>query len=167
MRRVIFLFFMLICNIAFAADLQKTEVVGRYSNISTSMTHDPHQSGYSIILYKRSDGLFFGDFTFAMGSAEAASAKLLDLYFDGTNLKFKAKTSAYQILDKNQNRPSKELFEFSGKLKDQVLAGSLIVRDGYDLERPQSAQTIRLKRIKAKNSLSYEAHEEIFKQEAW
>lgn len=148
-------------TVAVSADeAQKVKVVADYSNITTSMAEDPHQSGYAVTIYKRADGLLFGDFTFAAGSTEGAGGRLFDLNFEKGKLAFKAKTSAYE-------GPSKELFEFNGMVIGNVLTGTLKVWNGYDLKKPASSLRVKLKRVKTAMPLSYEAHQEIFQKDSW
>lgn len=145
---------------AFADEAQKVKVVADYSNITTSMPEDPHQSGYAVTIYKRAYGLLFGDFTFAAGSTEGAGGKLFDLHFDKRRLAFKAKTSAYE-------GPSRELFDFNGAVIGSALVGTLKVWNGYDLKKPPSVQWVKLKRGKTAMPLSYEAHQELFQKDSW
>lgn len=106
-------------------------VVADYSNITTSMDSDPHQSGYAVTLYQRADGLVFGDFTFATGATEAVAGRVFDLRFENAKIAFKAKTSAFE-------GPSKELFGFNGKVQGSALVGTLTQWDGNKLGKPVS-----------------------------
>lgn len=157
----------LISSVSFADEYQKVTVIADYSNIISSMSDDPHQSGYAVAIYKREDGFLFGHFTFATGSTEGIGAKLFDLHFDGKYLAFKAKTSAYEIVNLRHVRPSRELFEFNGKIHGKRLIGTLTVWDGYNLSKPQSVQKMIFNRIKIATPLSYEVYQSFFEKDPW
>jgi hypothetical protein len=150
----------LVASPTFADEAKKAQVVADYSNITTSMGDDPHQSGYAVTLYRRHDGLLFGDFTFAAGTTEGVGGRMFDLHLENGWLTFKAKTSAY-------DGPSRELFDFKGKVRGGSLVGTLTVWNGYDLKKPESVRSVKLKRVKTAMPLSYEAHQKIFQHDAW
>lgn len=150
---------------AIPRDTSKTQVVADYSNIVTSTSDDPHQSGYAVTVYRRADGLLFGDFTYAPGTTEGVGGKLSELHFASGQLSFRARTaSAY---DGRHSRPTRELFDFKGQVHGNALIGTLTVWDGYDLAKPQSVQPLRMKRVKTAMPLSFEVHQQIFQKEAW
>lgn len=167
MKWFIYCLLALFSILSFAGGQQKTTVISDYSNITTSMSHDPHQSGYAVTIYKREDGFLFGDFTFAPGSTEGVGAKLFDLHFEHGHLVFKAKTSAYEMVSLKRSGPSRELFDFSGEVRGNNLIGTLKVWDGYDLSKPQSVQQVKLKRGNTASPLSYEVHQSIFQKDPW
>ena len=143
----------------------KVQVVANYSNITTSMDDDPHQAGYAVTLYRREDGLLFGDFTFASGATEGAGGKLFSVKFDSQGFSFKAKaSSAYDV---HNSRQTRELFEFKGKVEGSVLVGTLTQWIGYDLRKPEFVKQIKLKRVTTARPMSFEGHQEIFQKDPW
>ena len=149
-----------VLNIAFATEVKQTQVVADYSNITTSILSDPHQSGYAVAIYKREDGLLFGDFTFAAGTTEGAGGKLFDLQLEHGRIAFKAQTSAYA-------GPSKELFEFNGRVQGNLLVGTLTMWNGDNLSKPEFSRFLKLRRVKAARPMSYEVHQSIFQKDPW
>jgi hypothetical protein len=158
---------MLVSNHVWAAGLKTNNIVGDYSNIVTSMPHDPHQTGYAVTIYKRKDGLLYGKFTYAPGAIEAFSGKLFDLHVDGNKVEFKAKTSAGEIHSWMRNDPSRELFKFKGVMRKTALVGTLTLWDGYDLNKPDSVERVVLKRQKEFTPLSYEDYQYLYDKDAW
>jgi hypothetical protein len=157
--------FFTIINYATALDTSTSIVIADYSNITTSIKDDPHQSGYAIAIYKRSDGLLFGDFTYASGTTEGFSGRLFDLNLDGKKISFKAKiSSAY---DSKEKRPTRELFEFRGKIQGNSLIGTMKVWNGYNIKEPEKVQQVKLKREKILTPISHDIHQEIFPKNAW
>jgi hypothetical protein len=154
---------MLVSNHVWAAGPKTNNIVGDYSNIVTSMPHDPHQTGYAVTIYKRKDGLLYGDFTYAPGAIEVSKGKLFDLHVDGNKVEFKAKTSAYG----EERGRSKELFEFKGVMHKTALVGTLKLWDGYDLNKPDSVERVVLKRQKGFTPLSYEDYQYFYEKDAW
>lgn len=155
----------LLAGSVLADGASKVQVLANYSNITTSMDDDPHQAGYAVTLYRRQDGLLFGDFTFAPGTTEGFGGKLNSLKFDGVALAFEAKiSSAYDV---HNNRPTRELFDFKGKVKGGVLIGTLTQWNGYDLRKPEFVKQIKMKRVKTAMPLSFEDHQEIFQKDPW
>jgi hypothetical protein len=154
---------MFFCNPVLAAGSKAIKIPGEYSNTVTSMSHDPHLTGYVVMINKRKDGLLYGKFTYAPGAIEAFSGKLLDLHVDGNKVEFKAKTSSGE-----KNRvPSRELFEFKGVMRKTALVGTLKLWDGYDLNKPDSVERVVLKRQKGFTPLSYKDYQYFYDKDAW
>lgn len=158
--RWMILWLSMVSAVSSATGTPAVRVVANYSNITTSVREDPHQSGYAVTIYQRGDGLLFGDFTFAAGSIEAVGGKLSELKFDRGLVSFKAKTSAY-------DGPSREIFEFKGKVHGRVLTGLLTIRDGYAPQKPPIEKNVSLRHIKVAMPISYEAHKALFQKEPW
>lgn len=148
---------------ASSLEVENAIVVADYSNIHSSMPDDPHQAGYAVTLYKRSDGLLFGDFTYATGTTEGVGGGLFDVRFKEQEISFKTKLSAY----KTPNGTSRELFEFTGKVQGNYLIGTLTQWDGNDSKNPKSRHVIQLKKSNTARPISYEVHQKIFPKESW
>jgi hypothetical protein len=111
-------------------------LIGHFSNIKASADEDPHiESGYAVSLYKQ-DKTLFGKLEVGIGSTEAASGRLYDIEFNPAlrRLRFKAKYSEGWEANKAigpEGRESRKLMIFSGKLTNKILAGEVILKDGY------------------------------------
>lgn len=126
-----------------AEKIKGVVALGGYSNITTSMVEDPHQSGYSVMLFKRTDGQIYGEFTYAPGTTEGFGGRLYDLKYAGNKLAFKAKVSAGQS---SSGGPDKTLFTFVGTKNRSAIAGAITTWDGYNMKKPIRVEKVRLKR---------------------
>lgn len=153
MKRLILLFFafFLMCQSGTASD--DVVLLGHFSNQKVTQDADPHFiSGYSVSLYQ-SDQIFFGDIGVAVGSSEPVSGQLYDIEFDpGTKkLSFKVKYSDGREFPKEmgrEGRDSRVLLTFAGKLSRKALAGTVVLQDGYSLEKPGTRTYEIMKREK-------------------
>ena len=128
-------------------------LLGHFSNQKVTHDADPHFiSGYSVSLY-RIDQNFFGDIGVAVGSAEPAGGQLYDIEFDPVSkkLSFKAKYSGGREFPKGlgpDGRNSRALLTFTGKLSRKSLAGTVVLQDGYSLEKAGAKSYEVMKREK-------------------
>lgn len=126
------------------------ETVGVYSNVRISHGEDPHAYGYDVELY-RHDGALFGLFYSSQGMVgDTPRGRLQEVRYDAASGKlfFRAKLTVGREYGKDSGddgRPSRDLFEFDGKLGAKSLSGVVLHRNGY---RPQDAgerETVTLK----------------------
>jgi hypothetical protein len=121
------------------ADPGKVVLIGHFSNQKVSDGEDPHLlSGYWVSLYK-ADNKLFGDIGVATGAGEGAPGRLSDIEFDPATrkLRFKAKYSdgyEYSKQTGPEGRQSRDLLIFSGRLARNSLAGTVVLKDGYNLQ---------------------------------
>lgn len=121
-------------------------VVGEFSNMRYT---EEHAYGYSIQLWRAGE-MLFGLFLASEGLAGDTPTGLVEtVRFDPATrkLSFRAKlTMGVQIGGGGTSRPSRDLFEFDGRLNQNELAGTLTHSDS--LQSPASAKTerVRLKR---------------------
>lgn len=125
------------------------ETVGIYSNVRISHSEDPHAYGYEVELY-RENGQLFGLFYSAQGLAgDTPRGRLQDLRYDAASgkLSFRAKLTVgreYSRESGDDGRPSRDLFEFDGRLSAKALSGEVVHRDGYHPEQPGEREKIKL-----------------------
>ena len=150
----------------YAKERSAIHLVGDYSNIITSIDDDPHQSGYAVVLYQLSDGTYFGDFTYAMGSTEAVGSPLIDLKVLDRRISFTARTSSAAEMD---GSPSRELFKFSGVIQDRSIRGVLSKSDGKGKSTKIYTEKIRLIRrpLDLMEPKNYEDYLRFAPQAAW
>lgn len=149
----LFIFLVSFCFSAVSCNSTAGEVVsiGYYSSLKATDDEDPHTiEGYSVSLYKSGD-LVFGSMAVATGSLEPAQGRLYDVEFDHATrkLSFKSRMSSGQETDPSgsrEGRPSREQFEFSGRLSAARLTGTMVIKNGYALNKPGERQRISLKR---------------------
>jgi hypothetical protein len=128
-------------------------LIGHFSNIVATADEDPHiVSGFGVKLYQK-DKTLFGNVEIGIGSAEAASGRLYDIEFDPlTNqLNFKAKYSSGWEISRQigpEGRASHVLMIFSGKMTNKSLAGTIVLKDGCNLNAPGTKTHAVMKRIK-------------------
>jgi hypothetical protein len=138
------------CSCAVAGEVI---LIGHYSNQKATTDEDPHiVSGYWISLY-RQDDIVFGDIGVATGSLEPVQGRLYDIVFDPVtkNLSFKAKYSRGIEAGKGipkEGRESHNLMLFSGKLERTAIAGTVVLKDGYNMSRPEKKTFESMKRVK-------------------
>lgn len=136
----VLLWLSLVMGHAIANPTSETVALGGYSNIKTSMPDDPHQSGYSVTLFRRVDGQLFGEFTYAPGTTEGFGGRLLEVKRANKWLAFKAKVSAGQS---SRGEPDRKLFVFSGTWVRGAIVGTMTTSDGYRM-----GKTLRVEKVK-------------------
>lgn len=125
------------------------ETVGFYSNVRISHSEDPHAYGYSVELY-RQNGELFGLFYCAQGlDGDTPRGRLQDLRYDAASgrLFFRAKLTVgreYSRDSGDDGRPSRDLFEFDGRLSAKALVGEVLHRDGYRPREPGERERVKL-----------------------
>jgi hypothetical protein len=121
------------------ADAEKIVLIGHFSNQKVSGGEDPHiVSGYTVRLFQ-ADNKLFGEIAVATGSGEPVPGRLYDIEFDPPTkkLRFKAKYSEGREFSKQigpGGRKSRDLLIFSGRLARNSLAGTVVLKDGYNLQ---------------------------------
>lgn len=152
MRIYLLLLLTLWCSPACWAAPEPVELVGHFSSIRVSDGEDPHQiDGFAVHLY-RSGSMLFGNLSAATGSLEPAQGRLFDIEFQPSTkrLHFKVKYSGGSESNKETGplgRDSRELFIFTGVLKQNHLIGKGVVKDGYSPEKPGVVQQVSMKRM--------------------
>lgn len=133
------------------AGKEKVLLIGHFSNIVATADEDPHiVSGFEVNLYQK-DRTLFGDLEIGIGSAEAASGRLYDIEFDPLTkqLNFKAKYSSGWESSSQigpEGRASRVLMIFSGKMTNKSLAGTIYLKDGYNLNAAGTTTRAVMKR---------------------
>ncbi|MBN7136977.1 hypothetical protein A7A76_19745 [Lysobacter enzymogenes] len=126
------------------------ETVGVYSNVRIGHSEDPHAYGYDVELY-RHNGALFGLFYSSQGLAgDTPRGRLQDVRFDAASgkLSFRAKLTVGREYSKDSGddgRPSRDLFEFDGRLSAKSLAGTVLHRSGYRPQEVDERETVKLK----------------------
>lgn len=135
----------------------RVETLGVYSNVRVSGGEDPHAEGYDCELY-RENGELFGLFYSSQGMVgDTPRGRLQDLRYDPADgrLRFRARLTLGVEHSRDtgpDGRPSRDLFEFDGRLDGTRLSGSLTRRDGYHPERPGETQKVTLKLDRARSA---------------
>lgn len=139
------------------AEEGQIRLIGHYSDIETYNISDPHQLGYAVDLYERSDGMIFGDFTYAPGTTEGFGATLYDIQLNKKTkvLTFKAKLSAGREMSKDYDRDAQNIFTFSGSLGNKFIIGNLVITSGYAPAVVQKKINVKLRRDRSKREGSY------------
>ncbi|MET3139689.1 hypothetical protein AAKU61_004071 [Undibacterium sp. GrIS 1.2] len=93
----------------------------------------------------------YGRFISGVGSEEPADSLIYDTEFDFKNrtLFFRAKLSEGVEINKDSGihgRPSKDLFEFNGKVQGDFVSGTIEHKSGYDLIEKGETFFLELKR---------------------
>ena len=134
------------------AELGDVHLIGHYDNIVTSMSEDPHQYGFGVDLYRRSDGMAFGNFTYAPGTTEGFGAVLYDIQLNEKSrlIRFKAKLSAGSESHNNVYRDTRDAFTFEGTISDKLIVGKLVHSDGHEPKKRGKTTQVRLKRDRTK-----------------
>lgn len=155
----LFVLFLSCILFAFAAFAQAGEVrlIGHYDNIKASNSPDPHQFGYGMSLYRRTDGLVFGSFVYASGTTEGSNALLYDIELDQDKklLTFKAKLSSGSEPSGSGFRETREIFAFKGSIAGKFVSGKLVRTDGYAPATSAKTTQIKLKRDRSKLNGTY------------
>lgn len=126
------------------------ETVGVYSDVRIVHGEDPHAYGYQVELY-RENGALFGLFHSSQGLAgDTPRGRLQDIRYDAASgkLSFRAKLTTGQEYSRDagpDGRPSRDLYEFDGRLDAKALNGVLVHRDGYRPQQAGERETVRLK----------------------
>jgi hypothetical protein len=131
---------------------EKVVLVGYFSNQGISMVSDsPHISGYSLELYRLNNQMY-GRFIRGTGSEDPVTTSIYDTKYDKNrgHLVFKAKLSEGIESDKNtpEGRPSKDLYEFTGTIKHNAVAGKIEHKSGYEPDKIGQISFIKLVRNK-------------------
>ena len=129
-------------------------VIGYFSNMRFT---EEHAYGYSVELWRQSGDTLLGLFFSSEGlQGDTPTGLLEDVKFDMKTgkLSFRAKLSTGVVFSKEHDSvPSRDVFEFSGTLGKDRLAGTLKRLDGL---RPQDApriETIALTRSKSNQGM--------------
>ncbi len=108
-----------------------------------------HAYGYTVQLWRQGDSLF-GLFQASEGLAGDTPAGILEeVTFDppAGRLTFRAKlTIGVVYRGPGREEPSRDLFEFRGRLEKAALAGALARSDLLAPERPPQTEQVRLRR---------------------
>jgi hypothetical protein len=126
------------------------ETVGIYSNVRISHSEDPHAYGYDVELY-RQNGALFGLLYSSQGMVgDTPRGRLQDVRFDAASgkLSFRAKLTIGREYSKDSGddgRPSRDLFEFDGRLSAKTLSGALLHRNGYRPQEVDEREMVTLK----------------------
>jgi len=126
------------------------ETVGVYSNVRIGHGEDPHAYGYDVELY-RENGALFGLFYSSQGIVgDTPRGRLQDVRYDAASGKlfFRAKLTIGQEYSKDSGpdgRPSRDLFEFDGRLSAKTLSGALLHRNGYRPQEVDEREMVTLK----------------------
>lgn len=123
-------------------------LVGYFSNQEIGMVEDsPHISGYSLELYRMNNQMY-GRFIRGTGSEDPLTTLIYDTQYDRKRgrLFFKAKLSEGMESNKKipDGRPSKDLFEFSGSITSNAVAGKIEHKSGYEPDNSGDAAFIKL-----------------------
>lgn len=135
-----------------AADAARNavETVGVYSNVRIGHSEDPHAYGYDVELY-RENGALFGLLYSSQGLVgDTPRGRLQDVRFDAANgtLFFRAKLTTGREYSQDSGpdgRPSRDLYEFDGRLSAKTLSGALLHRNGYRPSDAGERETVTLK----------------------
>ena len=130
----------------------KVVLIGYFSNQEVGMVGDsPHISGYSLELYRMNNQMY-GRFIRGTGSEESVTTLIYDTLFDRKKgrLLFKAKLSEGLESNKKipEGRPSKDLFEFTGTITSNAVAGEIEHKSGYEPDKSGEVTFIKLIRNK-------------------
>ena len=108
-----------------------------------------HAYGYTVQLWRQGES-WFGLFLASEGLAGDTPAGMLErVKFDRltSRLEFRAKlTTGVVYRGAGREEPSRDLFEFRGRLERAALAGTLSRSDALAPERPAQAEQVRLRR---------------------
>jgi hypothetical protein len=119
-----------------------------------------HQYGYSVELYRQGDTMF-GMLLVAEGlEADTPAGILEDVEYEPASekLSFTAKLSLGVVLHGGKSLPSRDYFEFDGKLERGVLAGTLKRFDKLNSELPPQSIQVRLARGKGDSMENYTSY---------
>lgn len=128
-------------------------LLGAFSNMRFT---EEHQQGFDILLWQRKeDGRIFGYFGYADGLiGDKLNSLIENVIFDpkARSLSFEAKLSMGESYCKKEHKimPSRNLFIFRGKLKDNSLSGKITELDALNGHRFVSETKVNLKNIKGK-----------------
>ncbi len=132
-------------------------IVGEYSNMRFT---GEHQYGYSVELYRQGDTIF-GLLLVAEGlDGDTPAGILEDVEYEPASekLSFNVKLSVGAAVHDEKSVPSRDYFEFDGKLERTVLSGTLKRFDKLNPElAPQSIQ-VRLAKGKGESMENYASY---------
>jgi hypothetical protein len=151
--------------IALAARAQTPRPIVSLGEFSNMRYTEEHAYGYSVQLWREGETVF-GFFLASEGLAGDTPTGLLDsVKFDSKTgrLSFRAKLT--MGIDARQ-QPSRDLFEFDGRLGRASLNGSLKHSNGTISNGPATAQRINLKKIQPDTALSQPGSYAEWKQQA-
>ena len=120
-------------------------IAGEFSNMRYTAEH---AYGYSIQLWREGSAVF-GLFLASDGLAGDTPAGVLEnVKFDSATgkLSFQAKLTMGMDIVAGKEQPSRDLFEFEGRLNEAALAGILRHSDRLQTEPNSQAERIRLRR---------------------
>lgn len=148
-----------------AAEAQTPRPIVSMGEFSNMRYTGEHAYGYSVQLWRESETVF-GFFLASEGLAGDTPTGLLEgVKFDSKTgtLSFRAKLT--MGIDARQ-RPSRDLFEFDGKLRRASLDGSLKHLNGTISSQAITTKRISLKKIQPDSALSQPGSYEEWKQQA-
>jgi hypothetical protein len=129
-----------------ARDMSRVTFLGEFSNMRFT---EEHAYGVAIELWREGNSVF-GLLDFADGlQGDTPTGLLQDAAFDPTSgrVSFKAKlTVGLHCCRQHRNVPSRDLFEFSGKLREARLTGNLTRSDALHPEHRPHAEEVLLKK---------------------
>lgn len=130
--------------------LSSFEILGTFSNQTSSASDDPHIEGYSVTLY-RQENQFFGRFCWATG-IEAPCAPILEARLKNSRvLTFQAKLSIGQEFSGETNpqgQPAFRLISFQGFLDKKALRGVITIKNLNRLNEAAESEKVILHHVK-------------------
>lgn len=132
------------------------ERVGVYSNVEAGQGEDPHAYGYVCELYRQGERLFGLLYVHQGMVGDTPRGRLQEIRYDPASgaLSFRAKLTLGREITQETDldgRPSRDLFEFEGRLQGKRLSGSLRHRDGYHPEREGERERVVLQRSRSED----------------
>lgn len=135
------------------AEPAQVTLIGSFSSLKWTTDEDPHLiDGYSVSLFQ-SEKTLFGRMVAANGSSEPSQGNLYDIRFDPATgrLQFKCKMSFGWESGPGiprGGRASRDLLEFSGRIKRGRLAGTMVIKDGYAPDNAATSRKVSMKQDK-------------------
>lgn len=151
MRRLLFSALLLVATASTAAP-PSAQHLGFFSNQRTvGSSDDPHTEGYALDLYREGQRVF-GKFCVSTGiETPCGIIDAADLKAPTGAITFRAKLSTGTEFTREsgpEGRPSRDIFEFVGRLSANAVKGRVTHRSGYDSRTDARTEPVSLRRVR-------------------